>query len=262
MKRLLITLSVVAIFLLNSCEVSPEDEARVHLLPINMSETVIMGVNTIKIIADFHYLPNSDFVDHITWSNHQTHYFTYDASNKLSLLSKLKVKEKVQEEFYFSYEGELVSEVILVKKNLDYAYLEPIDSTFTGRIEYEYNGNLVVRESEYGVQKGNNKEYLVREVSFEYDYEGNMISRKTSLQDGGEMDEKVLLTYDSGKHPLSGLAYYFNGESFVNNPLTKTLGTMEYSYDITLNSEKYPELIYEKLGSTHTRIFKYTYKTK
>jgi len=70
------------------------------------------------------------------------------------------------------------------------------------------------------------------------------------------------MTYDSGKHPFSGLAYYFTGESFVNNQLSKTIGTMEYSYNVTLNSQNYPEAIYEKLGSSNTAVFRYTYRTR
>lgn len=262
MNRLYVTLSIVSVFLITSCEMSPEEEAKVVLLPTNMTATLIMGANTTRIIADFHYLPDNDILDHITWSNHQTHYFTYDPSNRLSVLRKMKVREKVQEEFWFQYEGDRISEVILVKKNLDYTYLEPIDSTYTGRIDYEYEGLRVVRESEYGIQKKSNKEHLVREVFYAYDGDGNMLSRTLSYSDGSDVDESAVMTYDSGKHPFSGLAYYFIGESFVNNQLSKTIGKMEYSYNVTLNSQNYPETIYEKLGSINTAVFRYNYMAR
>lgn len=262
MNRLFVMLSIVSVFLISSCEVSPEEEAAVVLLPTNMTATLIMGASSTKIIADFHYLPGSDLLDHITWSNHQTHYFRYDSSNRLSVLQKLKVKEKVQEEFFFNYEGELVSEVILVKKNLDYTYLEPIDSSFTGHIVYEYEGKRVVRESEYEIQKQGNKEYLVREASYAYDADGNMLSRSINYPDGSGVDEDAVMSYDLGKHPFSGLAYYFTGESFVNNQLSKTIGTMKYSYNVSLNSQDYPETIYEKLGSSNSAVFRYTYRTR
>ena len=262
MNRLYVTLLIVSVFLITSCEMSPEEEAAVVLLPTNMTATLIMGANTTKLIADFHYIPDSDLLDHITWSNHQTHYFTYDPSNRLSVLRKMKVREKVQEEFWFQYEGDRISEVILVKKNLDYTYLEPIDSTYAGRIDYEYEGLRVVRESEYGIQKESQMEYLVREAFYAYDGDGNMVSRTLSYPDGSEEDENAVMTFDSGKHPFSGLAYYFTGESFVNNQLSKTIGTMEYSYNVTLNSQNYPEAIYEKLGSSNTAVFRYTYRTR
>lgn len=262
MKRLNIILLLVPVFLISSCEKSFEGDSSLLLLPASMSETVIAGSNTTRIMADFHYLPDSDLVDHITWSNHQIHYFSYDGAKRLILLRKLKVQEKVQEEFYFSYEGELVSEVLLVKRNLDYTYLEPIDSASTGRIIYENEGMQVISEREYGIQKDSNREVLVRLVAYEYDGGGNIISRKTSYPDGSDKNENVEVSYDSGKHPLSGLSYYFTGESFVNNPLNRIIDNIDYSYDITLNSENYPELIYEKFGSTHSRVFRYTYKTK
>jgi len=262
MNRLLLTLSITSVFLITSCEISQDEDAAVVLLPTNMTASLIMGSNSSKLIADFHYIPDSDLLDHVTWSNHQTHYFTYDLSNRLSVLQKLKVKEKVREEFYLNYEGDLVSEVILVKKNLDYTYLEPIDSAYTGRIVYEYEGKRIIRESEYGIQKQGTKEYLVREASYTYDGDGNMLSRIITYPDGFEVDENAVMTYDSGKHPFSGLDYYFTGESFVNNQLSKTIGSMEYSYNVTLNSQNYPEAIYEKLGSSNTAVFRYTYRTR
>jgi len=261
MNRLFFTLSVLSVFLISSCEMSSVEEEEVALLPTNMTATVIMGSNTTKIIADFHYIPDTDLLDHITWSNHQTHYFEYNDSKQIKVVRQLKVKEKVQDEFWFSYEGEQISEVILVKKNLDYAYLEPIDSSYTGRIKYEFEGKLVIGETEYEVNRESNKEYPVREASYAYDSEGNILS-STTHHDGNEANETMNKTYDSGKHPFSGLQYYFTGESFVNNPLTKTIGMMDYSYTITLNSENYPEVIYEKLGSSNSRIFRYTYKTR
>ena len=262
MNRLYIPLFILSAFLLASCELSPEKEAEAVYLPTNMTATVIMGSNTTKLIADFYYLPDSDLLDHITWSNHQTHFFTYNASGQLSVLSQLKVKEKVQEEFWFTYQGDRVSEVILVKKNLDYGYLEPIDSTFTGHIEYEYEGKRVTRETEYGVKKGSNTEYPVRVAAYVYDAEGNILSSSTSYPGGSENDESAQMTYDSGKHPFSGLSYYFTGESFVNNQLSKTIGMMDYTYNVTLNEQNYPEVIYEKLGSSNSRIFRYTYMTR
>ncbi len=262
MNRLLFVLFLLSVFLISSCELSPEEEAEVALLPTNMTVTVIMGSNTTKIIADFHYLPDTDLLDHITWSNHQTHYFEYNDSEQIKVVRQLKVKEKVQEEFWFTYEGEQISEVVLVKKNLDYAYLEPLDSSYTGRIAYDYEGRLIISETEYEVHKGNNKESVVREASYRYDGDGNILSSTTTYPGGKEAEKIVNKTYDSGNHPFSGLQYYFTGESFVNNPLTKTIGMMDYSYKVTLNSENFPEVIYEKLGSSNSRIFRYTYRAR
>jgi hypothetical protein len=47
----------------------------------------------------------------------------------------IKVDVKVQEEKWFVYDDFLVERVDLVKRNLDYTYLEPLDSIYTGYVE-------------------------------------------------------------------------------------------------------------------------------
>jgi hypothetical protein len=251
----------IILVILCSCEVYPEAE-EVVCLPTNMTATVIQGANTAKIIADFHYVPDSDLLDHITWSNHQTHYFSYDESDRLVVVQQLKVKEKVQEEMWFEYDGELITKVKLVKKNLDFTYLEPMDSTYTGQISFTYEGMNVISETRYEIPKGGNLEVKVKMSEYQYDGEGNIINSAITWLNGEGEDKTVNMTYDSGKHPYSGLKYYFNGESFVNNVLTRSsgFGDTNYEYDLRVNGFGYPETIYEKLGSSNTRIIRYTYE--
>jgi len=246
--------------LLCSCEIFPEEE-QVVCLPLNMSATIVQGTNTSKIIADFHYVPETDLLDHITWSNHQTHYFEYNESKELVVVRQLKVKEKVQEEMWFEYDGALVSKVVLIKKNLDFTFLEPIDSSYTGHIDFEYEGKHIVREIRYALTEAEGSEMVVQTSENAYDGEGNIISSTTSGMEEGE-SELVQICYDNGKHPFSELRTYFNGESFVNNQLSKSsgYGDLDYQYDIRYNTHEYPEIIYEKLGSSNTRIIKYTYQ--
>ena len=262
MKLSFLAFATLSVVLIHSCELVQDKEAEAKMLPTNMTAITVMGSNNAKVVADFHYLPDSDLLDHITWSNHQTHYFVYNASGRLDVLRQLKVLEKVQDEFWFTYDGDRISEVLLVRKNLDYTYLEPVDSTYTGHIEYEYEGRLVIRETEYQAIGGSQAESQVREACFDYDAEGNILSSFITYTDSVGQDESVQMTYDSGKHPFSGLAYYFTGESYVNNQLTRTSGKMDYSYDVRLNEQDYPEAIYEKLGSLNTRIIRYTYMAR
>ena len=245
-----------------ACE-SHMDEIETICLPVNMTITQVQGSMTHKLIADFHYLPESDLIDHITWSNHQTHYFQYDASGRLAVLKIMKVDAKVQEEMWFVYEGSLAERVDLVTRNLDYVYLEPKDSIYTGYVELEYNGQQVIRESEYTLSAHGNQEELVRSVHHEYDVQGNLISSTVLDVVTGEK-EHLSMSYDQSKHPFGGLQYYFNGESFVNNVVRKSVQEteFEYTYDLRLNEYQYPELIYEKLGSSSTRIIKYAYTIK
>lgn len=259
MIRFSLSLSLLFLLLVYSCESSPEEE-RELILPTNMSTTIVQGSSTTKIIADFHYIPESGLLDRITWSNYQTHYFEYDEAEKLKVLRKELVKEKVMEELWFRYDGVEFSEVILVKRNLDYTTLEPLDSSYTGHIDYDYEGKYIVGETEYAIQKGSETLYPVRESSYEYDALGNMVKRSTTYLDGSGRDEEVIMSYDSGKHPFSDLSYYFTGDSFVNNLLTRTVGSMNYSYDVRLDARDFPETIYEKLGSSYSRIMRYTYK--
>lgn len=249
-------------FTLVACDSAPEEEETI-CLPVNMTITLVQGSMTSKIIADFHYVPESDLIDHITWSNHQTHYFEYDASDRLAVVRAMKVDAKVQEEKWFVYDGSLVERVDLVIRNLDYVYLEPMDSIYSGYIEFEYNGNQVTRESEYEITANGHMEEFVRNVSYEYDIEGNLISRTESNPKTGET-EHLTMSYDKSKHPFGGLQYYFNGESFVNNMVSKSVQEteFEYTYDLRLNEYEYPDIVYEKLGSTNTRIFKYGYTIK
>jgi hypothetical protein len=207
--------ALAALFLsLVACDSSLE-EVETICLPVNMTITQVQGSMTNKIIADFHYIPETDLIDHITWSNHQTHYFTYDASGRLSVVRAMKV---------------------------------------------EYMGNLVTRESEYEVSDNGQTKECVRIAGYEYDVQGNLVSSTVSDPRTGETLHQSM-SYDQSKHPFGALRYYFNGESFVNNMTSKSVVETEfdYTYELRLNEYEYPETIYEKLGSSSTRIFKYSY---
>ncbi len=110
-----------------SCETAPE-EAEAICLPTNISITLVQASQSSKIIADFHYIPETDLLDHITWSNHQTHYFEYDDSDRMKVLRVMKVDIKCRKKGGLYMMGSLVERVDLVQRNLDYTYLEPLDS--------------------------------------------------------------------------------------------------------------------------------------
>ena len=255
-----ILMAVLALFLFTlACEPAREEEETI-CLPVNMSITLVQGTQTSKIIADFHYLPETEQLDHITWSNHQTHYFEYDASDRIRVVRAMKVDTKVQEERWFVYDGLLVERIDLVKRNLDYIYLEPIDSIYTGYVEYEYEGEYIIEESEYEISAGGHREEYVRNVTYEYDSRGNLLSCTEMDPKSGETNH-MTMTYDQSKHPYFGLQYYFKGESFVNNMLSRSEeDDFDYTYELLLNDHEYPETIYEKLGSSYTRIINYSYQ--
>lgn len=263
MKRAIFPASILPILItaviFYSCETFTGEEETI-CLPVNMTATIVQGSSTGKIIADYHYIPGTDRLDHITWSNHQTHYFEYDGSGRIRVVRQMKVDTKVQEEMWFHYEGNLVDRVLLVQRNLDYIFLEPLDSACTGHIEFAYEGDRVVSETRYETGKCGTGEKAVREVVYEYDGKGNIVSSICS--DSRKPDSEVVtMTYDQNRHPLSGLQYYFTGESFVNNLLSRNLEDegLEYSYEIRLNEFGYPDIITEKLGTTHSRIIRYSY---
>jgi len=257
-----ILLAVLPLFLFAiACESVEQEEVPV-CFPTNISITLVQGSQTSKIIADFHYLTGTELLDHITWSNHQTHYFEYDATDRISVIRIMNVDTKVQEEQWFVYDGLLVERVDLIKRNLDYTYLEPLDSIYAGYVEYSYEGENITEEYEYEISADGHREEYVRNVTYAYDSEGNLVS-KTELDPRSGESTQMSMTYDQTKHPYFALRYYFNGETYVNNMLTRSAGSgFDYTYDLTLNEYEYPETVYEKLGSAYSRIISYAYMVK
>ena len=258
MKSIFGFLPLMILVLFYSCESFQEDE--VICLPVNMTATVVQGTETKKIIADFHYIPETDRLDHITWSNHQTHYFEYDDSERILIMRQMRVDIKLQEERWFIYDGARMERINLVKRNLDRTNLEPLDSIYVGYISFEYEGGNIIEEKRYELSENGKKLELVWKVNYEYDASGNILSSSAS-DPGATSKENVTMTYDSSKHPFSDLQYYFDGESYVNNLLSKVIDEegFDYSYDLRLNEYGYPETIYEKLGLIHSRIIRYSY---
>ena len=246
-----------------ACESFQEEEEETICFPISMSMTLVQGSQTNKIIADFHYIPETERLDHITWSNHQTHYFEYDESDRIKVITVIKVKERVQEEQWYVYDGFLVERIDLVKRNLDYTFLEPMDSIYTGYVEYTYEGENVIEESEYEISADGYREDYVRKVTYAYDNQDNLLS-STELDPRSGESNSINMTYDKSKHPYSAVQYYFQGESYVNNLLTRTEeeGDFDYVYEISLNEHEYPNTIYEKLGAAYTRFISYDYQYK
>lgn len=257
-----ILLAVLPLFLFAiACETVEPEEVPV-CLPTNISITMVQGSQTLKIIADFHYLDGTELLDRITWSNHQTHYFEYDDTDRIKVIRVMNVDTKVQEERWYNYDGLLVERVDLIKRNLDYTYLEPLDSIYAGYVEYSYEGENITEEFEYEISADGHREEYVRNISYEYDSEGNVIS-KTELDPRSGESTQNTMTYDQTKHPYFALQYYFNGETYVNNMLTRSEGSdFNYIYNLTLNEYEYPETVYEKLGSAYTRIINYAYELK
>lgn len=260
MKSFNLLASAILLSLLCACE-SYYQEEEVICLPVNMSATIIQGSETKKLVADFNYIPGLDLLDHITWSNKQSHFFNYDELGKLQTLIHMNMDTQVQEEMWFVYNGTLVERIDLVTRNLDY-FLEPVDSVYLGYTKFEYIGNHVVSESKYEFTQEGMMEEFTWKVEYKYDQQGNMLSCR-AFDPRSESLESVDMTYDTSKHPFSGLQYYFNGESFVNNLLSKTLVEegFNYNYEIELNEYGYPETIVEKLGAIHTRTISYSYIT-
>ena len=148
----------------------------------------------------------------------------------------------------------------LVERNLDRTYLEPVDSIYVGYIEFEYEGGNIIEEFRYELSANEKNLELVWKVNYEYDAVGNILSSNAS-DPRSNSAASVRMTYDSSKHPYSDLQYYFDGESYVNNLLSKVIEEegFDYSYDLRLNEFGYPETVYEKLGLINSRIIRYSY---
>ncbi len=102
MKRFNLLTAVILLSLLCACESYYQPEEDVICLPLNMSATEIQGAETKKLIADFTYIPGTDLLDHITWSNNQSHFFNYDEFGRLQMVIYMKVDARVQEEMWLA----------------------------------------------------------------------------------------------------------------------------------------------------------------
>lgn len=260
MKRFNLLVSAILLSLLCACENYYQEE-EVTCLPINMSATIIQGSETKNLNADFTYIPGLDLLDHIKWSNKQSHFFNYNEFGKLQVVINLKEETRVQEEMWFVYDGSQVERIDLVKRNLDY-FLEPVDSVHLGYTTFEYQGKDVLSESRYEFTREGVEEELTWKTEYAYDQNGNILSCR-AFDPRSESRKSVDMTYDTSKHPFSGLQFYFNGESFVNNLVSKTVVEegFDYNYEIDLNEYGYPEKIVEKLGASKTRTISYSYIT-
>ena len=264
MKRPALAILFIALTALCACDYYNENEPflekEVVCLPVCMTATLENGIESEEITADFHYIPGTMLLDHIAWSNNQIHMFSYDASDRIQVVKQLNMEEKVQEEMWFIYNGSLVLQINMVSIHLDPYSLEPVDSVQTGFIEFIYEGKQVMEESRYDFTSGMEAPQLVLKEEYDYDSFGNIISSST-YEPGSEAKESRQMIYDVSKHPFSGLQYYFHGESFVNNALSKFLVEegSNYEYEINLNEHGYPEVIQEIQDSHHIKTFRYSY---
>jgi len=261
MKRIIYTLVTVTLIVASSCE--SENATLVRCFPDRMSANIIGGV-TGNLTADFHYVPDSELLDHITWSDKKTHYFEYDDFGNLTLVRLKRIDYKVQEEQWFSYEGNKIIRVDECVKRLDIIYLDPIegDSSYTGHREFEYSGNNITLEKIYQVEK-NKKETLVIENAYEYDGNGNII-RSVLTDIEAKSEETTALSYHQSKHPYSQINMVFTGETYINNVLSRTEQTdnLEYTYEIVFDNNKYPSEVIEKTNGRVSRVTRYTYFCK
>ncbi len=258
MKRILYTLIVLTLIAVSSCE--SEKATLVRCFPDRMSATIV-GAETVNLTADFHYIPDTELLDHITWSDKKTHEFEYDEFGTLTVVRLIRVDYKVQEEQWFSYDGNQLVRVDECPKQLDMIYLEPIegDSTYTGYREFEYSSGNITLEKIYQRDK-NHKDKLILEKKYEYDNNGNIIHNESTNVES-KVVETTALSYHQSNHPYSQINMIFTGETFVNNVLTKTVETKNigYTYDIILNSNKYPEQVVEKINGFQSSITRFTY---
>lgn len=253
---------LVVVLLICSCDTL--DENLKSCFPVRMSANIISGTDTYNLTADFKYIPETDVLDHITWSNRQTRYYEYDESGILKVIKLKKIDPKIQEETWFRYEGDRLVRLDLCIKHLDIIYLEPIegDSAFTGYHLFDYAGDRISQEKIFEVEK-TKKETLVIEKDYNYDAIGNM-THYNMINLITKAEESMSMAYGPGLHPYSQLNMYFDGETHINNVLTKTSETenLEYTYEIVLDNNRYPEEIIEKTNGMVSRVTMYTYYCK
>ncbi|MBN1131581.1 MAG: hypothetical protein JXR52_08330 [Bacteroidales bacterium] len=258
MRRTASLISALILVVLASCET--ESSREVRCFPKRMAVT-IAGGETTKLTADFTYVPGTGLLDHITWSNKQTDYFEYNDRGLPVLVRMKKVGFKIQEELWFIYEDERLVRLDRCSRRLDIIYQEPVegDSTFTGFHLYDYAGNRIGRERIYTTSDGKKTE-LAEEIEYVYDETGNVV-RMTSTDAKTKKQDILNFSYHASHHPFSQIKFYFTGESFIHNIITKSdlSENLEVTYDIILDGNRYPQQVVERTNSVLSRVIQYTY---
>lgn len=224
----------------SSCEIETEEY---FCLPDKVTRTISHGTSATSIIADFKY--EGDRLDHVVYSNFQTHYYSYDPSGNVSKISRKDVQRFENLESIMSWEGGLMTRSDEYRIALDRFTQENTDTSYKGYREFEYDGNKLVAETIFSVKDTSKKAKVDAYKTYEYDAVGNLIQYVEFNKIDGDTVEAYRYAYDQAPNPFAELNLAFEGLTYVNNILEREdlLSGELYSYQIIYSPTNFPSQI-------------------
>jgi len=256
MARVFIFKCMAVLLVIAGCNKEPETS---YCYPQRVTRTIPEGSETTQVTADFKYTDGR--LDHIIWSNFQTHYFNYLESGDLRSVARKNVQTFRTHESVLTYDEGRMIRSDEYNINLDRFTQENTDTTHTGYHTFVYEGGQIVVEEVFGKDQATGVMVRTAYNEFTYDPDGNIIRSVSLSAPGKDTLAAFSYTYDTRNHPYNGLKMPFEGESHINNVHEKTdlMSGDVYFNQIIYTSSGYPEQLNIKQESYLTEVIRIDY---
>ncbi len=247
---------LTALLLLVACERQDETEC----FPQRITRTILQGTNANAITSDYKYQDNR--LDHIIFSNSQTHYFIYGDNGRLATVDMIDVKNFQENEYRMDYDGEgKLKRMDHYRMQLDRITQAALDTTYMGYSEFTYKGGWVSGKNAYSMDVGTGDLIHATRDSYSYDISGNITIHLSLDLVTGDTLVNDSMVYDRQRNLFSSLDLYFDGESHVNNLVEKTslLSGEVYSYQILYSTSGFPDQVNIKLDGYLSEVIRVNY---
>ncbi len=259
MSRISIAIIVLTSVMVSGCD---EQAYETSCLPERIIRKESGTIKVSSVIADFKY--EGDKLERIVWSNSQTHFNSYSEEGKLIKVARKNIQNFQKLESHITYDHALAVRTDEYRMRLDQSTQEDIDTVHVGYREFEYDGDKLVAERVFEKGDDSDRMELAKYKEYEYDLSGNMVKHVSFDDYKGDTIEAFSYMYDNRKHPFSSLDLLFEGETHVNNILTKTdlLRGVVYSYKNVYSYTSFPEQIIIEQGNILTEVVSINYTCK
>lgn len=259
MRRLAIALLGVFIFIVSGCDEQGYDSS---CFPERIIRKASGTINPYSVISDFKY--DGDKLERIVWSNSQTHSNSYNADGKLEKVARKNTQNFQKLESHITYDRALAVRTDEYRIKLDQFTHEDIDTVHMGYREFEYDGDKLVAERVFEKSDDSERMEMTKYNEYEYDLSGNMVKHVSFDDYRGDTIEAFSYVYDNRKHPFSSLDLLFEGETHVNNVLSKTdlIKGIVYSYKNVYSHFSFPEQIIIEQENILTEVVSIDYTCK
>ncbi|MEX0981135.1 MAG: hypothetical protein WD577_12160 [Bacteroidales bacterium] len=259
MNRISIAIIVFFVIVVSGCD---EQEYETSCFPERITRKVSGAIKLNSVIADYKY--EGDKLERIVWSNSQTHFNSYSEDGKLTKVARKNIQNFQKLESRITHDHVLPIRTDEYRMRLDQFTHEDIDTVHLGYREFEYDGDKLVAERVFAKVDDSNRMELTLYKEYEYDLSGNMLKHVSFDDFQGDTIEAFSYVYDNRKHPFSSIDLLFEGETHVNNILTKTdlLSGVVYSYKNVYAYSSFPEQIIIEQENILTEVVSIVYTCK